>query len=196
MRRAQPARRIIVPNSLSGERRSRTTLARARRPGSAFVRDETSDDRDVLGGMHAVPLPAPMAVPRCACRSAPRSAALMRPAADAGITRFRGNVAFPFRAAPAHSSVLRGCPALFSYSRCPFRPGPCRIQSRTGRGLLKFLDPGPPEMGGDFLRAGESVIVLGRPAPLCYLLGTRAGVMLPLRRLPPASLSRQSGRTY
>src|SRR6266699_641869 len=44
-----------------------------------------------------------------------------------------------FRAAPAHSSVLRGCPALFSYPLRPFRPGPCRIQSRTGRGLWPRL---------------------------------------------------------
>ena len=66
-----------------------------------------------------------------------------------------------FRAAPAHSSVLRGCPALFSYPRRPFGPGPCRIQSRTGRGLWSRL--ALTESGEHKLR-GFSV-VLNRPAP-------------------------------
>ena len=100
-----------------------------------------------------------------------------------------------FSGSPGSFPVRRGCPA-FRLLTCHLRPGPCRIQSRTGRGLLKFMDPGPPEMGGDFLRAGESVIVFGPARAPCSLLGTRAGVMFSLRRRPPASLSRRSGHRY
>ena len=45
-----------------------------------------------------------------------------------------GNVAFP--SGPPHSfQWARGGPALFGFLSCNLRPGPCRIQSRTGRGL-------------------------------------------------------------
>jgi hypothetical protein len=101
-----------------------------------------------------------------------------------------------FRAPPL-IPVRCGAARLYSVILAVF-PGLARAVSSParGRGLIKFPDPGPPEMGGDFLRAGESVIVLGRPAPPRSLLGTRAGVMLPLRRRPPASVSHRSGRRY
>jgi hypothetical protein len=46
-----------------------------------------------------------------------------------------GNVAFP--SGPPHSfQWARGGPALFGFLSCYLRPGPCRIQSRTGRVLF------------------------------------------------------------
>ena len=72
-------------------------------------------------------------------------------------------------------SERSGWPGFIRLFLLSFQPGPCRIQSRTGRGLLKFLARARRKWEGDFLRAGESVIVFRSARVLCFPPGARVG---------------------
>jgi hypothetical protein len=83
-------------------------------------------------------------------------------AALPGYHRFRETSRVSFRAAPAHSSVLRGCPALLSYPSSPFRARPVPYPVPHGPGLMVSARVNR-NRGGHELRCFS--VVLGRPVP-------------------------------